>query len=88
MAHRRVFTAPTVESDVKNAVVKATVLPILTYGVSNFNLSDHDERALEAKWDFLNNKLHVHMGGLQVGREARGGPKYLGNLFGVSVDQI
>ena len=45
---RRVYANPNVESDVKNTVFKATVLPIPTCGISNFNLPDHNTRALEA----------------------------------------
>ena len=49
------------EEDVKNIVFKATILPILTYGISNFNLSDQNIRMIEAKWDHLNKRLYENM---------------------------
>ena len=55
MSSISVYTAnPNLEEDTKNNVFKATILAILLYGVSNFNLSDCNIRTIEAKWDHLN----------------------------------
>ena len=53
----------------KNIVFKATVLPALKHGLSNFNLPDQNKRAMEAERDVLNAKLYENMGKPPVDRD-------------------
>ena len=59
--YKRVYANPHVEEEVKVIVFKATILPILTYGLASFNLSDHNMSMIESKWDSLNKRLYRDM---------------------------